>query len=522
VLTASQWSSWWKDAKAALEQDDRVDLSQAFRQTYRLRSSSDEGGIALPTLEPRRGVRPNLNLIRRFLEQHPDETARAARTYSTILRRWARAERTNAEERLAVQLQIHRWQKKVDEEFVEALAGILEAKTEASVFSDMDDQKLITEVGLSQEQLWKETVCFALSSRYAEIRDLALERLGRDPKVGRALLSELIREPAERPVAALAAMTLATPRGGAVEPFAPDLWEAGIAAAALAEGNIREPLRKQALSLLGPNTTLVEQLLKTPPSDTQLDQIAMLVRRWRSSERFLQPLLNILRRAGHEELVKELRAQRMAKTNQMLLSQAEQDHLELVGHFMSRATFERLKSEIERLNYELKTTVAQAIAKARALGDLSENAEYDAARMKQRDFSERLHSMARRLREAKIIDELSLPVGRAYPGTEVELEDLTNGRMRTFWILGEGDDVLGPEVISYTAPLGHALIGRHVGDQIRLPGEGTVHEYALRRITPRLPAAVVTSAGSVEEVLGALPLAEDEAPEAGGPQSPVS
>jgi transcription elongation factor GreA len=280
---------------------------------------------------------------------------------------------------------------------------------------------------------------------------------------------------------------MAATRSGKTEPFAPTVWDAAIGASLLAEVTTKEPLRKQALSMLGPNTTLVEQMLKNPPSDLQLDRIGVLVRRWRSSERFLQPLLNVLRRAGHEDLVKDMRSERMAKTNQMLLSQEEQDHFDYTGHLMTRRTFERLKEEVERLNYELKTTVAQAIAKARALGDLSENAEYESAKMKQRDFSERIASTARRLREAKIIDELPLPAGRVAPGTEVMVEDLNTGALRTFWILGEGDDVLAPEVISYTAPLGRALLGKKVGEQIRLPGEETLHQYAVRSIAPRLP-----------------------------------
>ncbi len=495
VLTASQWTSWWKEAKAEMETDDRFDLSQAFRQTYQIRSSSEENTVALPTLEPRRGIRPNLNLIRRFLEQHPDQAARAARTYTGILQRWGRDERTNAEERMAVQLQVYRWQKKVDDEFVEALRGMLEAAVEASVFSDLKDQMLMVETGLAHEDLWKDTVYFALSSRYLEVRETALERLRQHPDIGRSLLNTLIQDPSSRPVAALSAMSLST---AGVEPFAPEVWEAAIGATLLAEATSRDPLRKQALSLLGPNSTLTQRLIKTPATDVQLDRISMMVRRWRSSERFLQPLTNILRESGHEDLVRNVRNERMARTNQMLLAQQEQEHTEYHGQLMTRGTFERLKQEIERLNYELKTTVAQAIAKARALGDLSENAEYESARMKQRDFSERLASMMQRLREAKIIEEMTPPAGRVAPGTEVDVEDLNTGAHRRFWILGEGDDVLGPEVISYTSPLGRGLLGKKEGGQVRFPGEETSHEYVIRSIRPRVPEAAPQNTAAPE------------------------
>jgi transcription elongation factor GreA len=503
VLTASQWPTWWKEVKAAMEQDDRFDLSQAFRQAYRIRKTTDDESLALPTIEPRRGIRPNLNLIRRFLEQHPDETARAARVYTAILQRWARQERTNAEERMAVQLQIHRWQKKIDDEFVDSLRAMLTEKVEAGVFSDVEDQKLIIDVGLSSKDLWKDAAVFALSSRYPELRDRALDRLRQEPDTGRTLLHELMQDPADRPVAALNAVSLCTGRAGHVEPFAPAVWDAATGASILAESSAREPIRKQALSLLGPNTTLVEQMLKTPPTDTQLDRIRMLVRRWRSSERFLQPLLNVMRRAGYEDLVKDLRSERMAKTNQMLISQSEQEHFDYPGHLMTRPTFARLKKEVEHLNYELKTTVAQAIAKARALGDLSENAEFESAKMKQRDYSERIASTAKRLQESRMIEDLSSPPGRVAPGTEVTVEDLNTGILRTFWILGEGDDVLGPEVISYTAPLGRGLLGRQMSDQIRLPGEeGVMHQYAVRAIRPRLPEPVAAGPEETAESPG--------------------
>lgn len=496
ILTASQWTSFWKSAKEAMESDVRFDLSQAFRQTYQIRSAEDEGGVVLPPIEPRRGVRPNLNLIRRFLDQHPDQSARAAALYGGIFRRWLRDEKTTVEEAMAIQLQLYRWSRQVDDDFVESLAAMLQDGTEAAVFTDAEDQKLIVDVGLSRDKLWKETVAFALSSRYPEIRALALERLRQEPGVGRELLESVLRNPALRPQATLTVVGLALGRAGQREDFAPDLWDTATAIAHLAESTSREPIRKQALSLLGPNSALVEAMLKVPPTESQLDRIGILIQRWRSSERFLQPVLNILRQAGHDEMVRELREQRMARTNQMLSAQPAEDFLDFPGQLMTRVTFERLKSEMERLNYELKTTVAEAIAKARAMGDLSENAEFDAARMKQADFSERVASLALRLENAKMIEDLKIPDGRVAPGTEVVVEDLRDGSTRTFWILGEGDDQLSGDVISYTSPLGRALLGKTLDGQVRLPAGDMVHEYAVRRISRRMPDAGVAARGS--------------------------
>lgn len=494
VMTVSQWTSWWKTAKAAMELDDRFDLSQAFRQVYRIRNDANGETVALPTIQPRRGVRPNLNLIRRFLEQHPDQTARAAQIYTSILSRWGRETRTSAEDRMAIALQLHRWQRKVDDDFLDALSGVLDDAIEASTFADIEDQTLIVGVGLEHEKLWKRMSIFALSSRYPEVRELALARLRQEEGVARSLLSELIDDPSSRPMAALAAINLATSRDRKLEPFAPAVWDAAYGAALLAEASVREPIRKQAMSVLGPKTILTEQLLKTPPTESQLDRLAMLMRRWRSSERFLLPLSNILRQAGHETFVRQLREERMARTNQMLQTHADQEQLVLPGELVTRATFERLKDEMVRLDTIIRTSLAETIARARALGDLSENAEFHAAKQKQRDFSERIASIGIRLERAKIIEEYQIPAGRVAPGTEVEVEDMSGGGTRRLWILGEGDDWHGSEVVSYAAPLGHALLGHRVGDRITLPGDGFQHEFTIRAISPRLPDPTAHSA----------------------------
>ena len=480
LLTVSQWTTWWKTAKALIEQDDRFDLSQAFRQTYRIRTASDGDELALPVIVPRRGVRPNLNLIRRFLDQHPDETGRAARIYTSILQRWARQDKTSPEERMAIGLQLHRWQRRVDEDFIHALTGVLEANYEASTFADLGDQTLLVTVGLANVKLWRQTACFALSSRYHEVRELALARLRSEPDSARGLLAELIEQPNDRPAAALAVIALSTVRESLREPFVPSVWDAAYGAAVLIETTSREPIRKQALAVLGPKSTLTELLIKTPPGETQIDRLSNLIRRWRTSERFLQPLENVMRTAGFEQLLRDLRTERMARTNQMLLTHAEQDTLILPPEMMTRATFYRLKGEIQRLDAELHTTLAQTIARARDLGDLSENAEFHAAKAKQRDYTARLASMGSRLERATVIDEYHPPDGRAAPGTEVRLEDPNSGAARTYWILGEGDDYHGPEVLSYAAPLGRALLGRRIGDRVKVSSEGEVQEFIVR------------------------------------------
>lgn len=493
VLTSSQWTTWWKDAKAKMEGDYRFDLSQAFRQSYRVRElgSGEDDQVALPIIEPRRGIRPNLNLIRRFLEQHPDETARAARTYTGILDRWAKQDRTNAEDRMAIALQLYRWNPQVSEEFTEALTSMLQAGIEAGTFSDLRDQALIVKVGLANKDLWRDAACFALSSRAADIRALAYAEMRQHQDAARSLIVELMQDPASRPLAALSAIDLAVARPGEKEPFAPTPWEAVLGAGNLIESTGREQVRKMALGLLDPDGSLAKQMISSPPVELQLERFASLIRRWRSSERFLHPVVELLRRAGHEGLVKSVRSERIQKTNEILMSSA--DHVDFSGQFMTRSTFERLKSEMERLNVELRTTVAQSLAKARALGDLRENAEYESAKQKQASHAERIASITLRLSQARLIEELVLPAGQIGPGHQVSVEQVGSGERHTYWLLGEGDDHFGPEVISYATPMGQSLLGKRVGDTVSFAGaEGTTTLRILaeeRRLPPAIAVA---------------------------------
>ena len=501
VMTPSRWTTFWKDAKAAMDGDPRFDLSQGFRQVYAIRKGSDIGEeIAMPVIEPRRGIRPNLNLIRRFLEQHPAELPRASRTYTSILERWAREERTNAEDRMVIHLQLYRWRRSANDEFRDALRQMLQNGTEASAFTDLEDQRLIVQTGLETENLWKEAAFFALSSRYAEVRQMAFERIREAGASGTSLLRELVQDPSARPMAALAVInsTVHAREGEDAAAVGLDLWDAALGAATLIESTSRDQVRKQALTLMASEGMMAAKLAQNPPTDLQLERWDIVLRRWRSSERYLQPILNVLSHAGLDEFVNTVRSARVEKTNQLLESHAHR--VDYSGTWMTRATFERLRAEVEKLNYEVKTTVADAIAKARAHGDLRENAEYDAARKKQADYMERIAANTQRLTSARIIDDLQAPPDEAAPGTYVELEDVASSELKAYWLLGEGDDVYGSEVISYASPLGRSLLGKKAGERISLIREDGVHELVIRSVANRLPdveeVAAATSAAS--------------------------
>ncbi|MEZ4653017.1 MAG: hypothetical protein R3E12_05265 [Candidatus Eisenbacteria bacterium] len=485
VMTTSRWTTWWKDAKTAMESDPRFDLSQAFRQMYKIRSGADmAGGVEFPVIEPRRGIRPNLNLIRRFLDQHPSETAAAAQLYARILERWASEERTNPEDRMAIHLQLYRWRKQASEEFHQALRDMIPQGVEASSFPDSADQGLLVEVGLAHPDTWKDTVCFALSSRHAEVREMAMEKLRSDPESGRSLLRDLIQNPADRPMAALAVVHLSVRASEADRDVVPNVWEAAMGAAHLIESTSRDQIRKLALSLLVPEGSLATRLAQTEPTEALREQWGFLLRKWRSSERYLQPVLRILRQAGMEQVVDDFRAEQIEKTNRAL---GTQDLVDYSGTMMTRLTFDRLRKELETMNYELKTTVAQAIAKARAHGDLRENAEFEAAKQKQADYMERIGSLTMRLGQARMIDDLKIPEHEVGPGTMVMLEQIGTGEHHSYWPSWRRLMPSSEATLSLCIGRRAASCSKKVGDRITvLRADGAV-EFFVKSVTRKLP-----------------------------------
>ncbi len=491
VIAPSRWASWWKEAKVQMESDDRFDLGQAFRQVYKIKSGVSSSEVAFPIVEPRRGIRPNLNLIRRFLDQHPALTEHAKKMYTRILERWARDEKTNPEDRMAIHFQLYRWHQETGDEFHDALRQMLQQGVEASSFTDINDQKLLTEVGLGYDDLWKETAYFALSSRFPDVRQMALDKLTENPEQGQAILRGLIEQPAERPMAALAAINLAI-RRPEDDQIAPDIWHAALGAATLVESTSREQVRKLASTTLNPEGVLASKLAEAEPDELVVERFGFLLRRWRSSERFLQPVLRILRQVGLDEEVESFRSEQVERTNKILQSHAQA--VDYSGTFMTRATFERLRKDLEKMNFEVKTTVAQAIQKARELGDLRENAEYQAAKDKQADYMERIGALSTKLADARMIDDLKLPEGEVGPGTLVGLEDVATRELKEHWLLGEGDDVFGANVLSYASPLGREMLGKKVGDRINIITDEGPKELVVMSTSPKLPVIQETPA----------------------------
>ena len=132
-----------------------------------------------------------------------------------------------------------------------------------------------------------------------------------------------------------------------------------------------------------------------------------------------------------------------------------------------------LKAELQRLKHKDRPDVIRAISEARAQGDLSENAEYDAAKEKQSFVEGRILDIEGKLSNAQIINIALLDIdGRVVFGVTVDLEETETGEKVSYQIVGEDEADLKLGKISFTSPIARALIGRSAGDvaEVRAPG----------------------------------------------------
>ena len=141
---------------------------------------------------------------------------------------------------------------------------------------------------------------------------------------------------------------------------------------------------------------------------------------------------------------------------------------------------EKLKEELHRLKTVERHAVIKAIAEARAQGDLSENAEYEAAKDKQGFIEGRILEIDSKLAMAQIIDPAALNAGgRIVFGTTVDLEEESSGTEVTYQIVGEDEADLKQGKISIGSPIARALIGKEAGDVADVMAPGGTRRYEI-------------------------------------------
>ena len=143
----------------------------------------------------------------------------------------------------------------------------------------------------------------------------------------------------------------------------------------------------------------------------------------------------------------------------------------------------KLQEEIAALEYELRNELPKEILKARAHGDLSENAEYHAAKERQSFVDARLAQLKGRLREFSMVDLTKIPRDRVGLGSKVVLLDLTKDTKLTYKLVTSEEADVAKGLISTSSPIGRGLIGKQVGDEVRIPIPGGFREVEILELT---------------------------------------
>ena len=150
---------------------------------------------------------------------------------------------------------------------------------------------------------------------------------------------------------------------------------------------------------------------------------------------------------------------------------------------MTKDGLEKLKSELENLKNIERPGIIKAIAEAREHGDLSENAEYHAAREKQSFIEGKITELENKIGRAEVIDTSSLDNSRVTFGATVEVTDLSNNQKKTYRIVGTDEADIEKNLISISAPLCKALINKAIDDVVEVSTPNGIKEYQINSIS---------------------------------------
>jgi transcription elongation factor GreA len=143
----------------------------------------------------------------------------------------------------------------------------------------------------------------------------------------------------------------------------------------------------------------------------------------------------------------------------------------------------KLQEEIAALEYELRNELPKEILKARAHGDLSENAEYHAAKDRQGFVNARLNQLKKRLAEISMVDFSKIPHDRVGLGSTVVVLDVTRDEEITYSLVTSEEADAANGKISTTSPIGRALLGKEVGDMAKVQSPGGTKELEILKLT---------------------------------------
>ncbi len=143
----------------------------------------------------------------------------------------------------------------------------------------------------------------------------------------------------------------------------------------------------------------------------------------------------------------------------------------------------KLSAEIAALDYELRNELPKEILKARQHGDLSENAEYHAAKERQAYVNARLGQLQSRLRMFSMADMTKIPRGKVGLGSTVSVLDTDKDEQITYKLVTSEEADVTKGMISTTSPIGRGLLNKQVGDEVRIQVPGGTKNYEIRKLS---------------------------------------
>jgi len=143
----------------------------------------------------------------------------------------------------------------------------------------------------------------------------------------------------------------------------------------------------------------------------------------------------------------------------------------------------KLEEEIRLIEYELKNELPQELKKAVAMGDLSENAEYQSAKQRQEILNAKLAHLRKRLSEVALINFDKIPKDRVSYGSTVVLYDIQKAAEITYKLVSVEESDIQKGLISTTSPIGKGLLNRQVGDSVKITTPGGTKEFEILRLT---------------------------------------
>ncbi|HEY6866449.1 MAG TPA: hypothetical protein VI792_04275, partial [Candidatus Eisenbacteria bacterium] len=342
LVPAGGWTAFWRRARAAATSHPGIDHARAFEQHYRLAPAAATGAredeTPLPALEPRKSVKSNLATLRKFLSQHPQAEGALAQRFGKFVLRAMVEEGGELADRARAGLYVARWFPERAAEWTAVLHELWDRGLAITDLTTEDEQLTLLEVSHAAG-VEADAILSALDSRFSAVQAAAQRRRNALDERGRGQLARTLL--AHAPRYPMAALRLAEERLGG-SPGPPDeAWLLLWAALALIEERPKPSVAEKVLRWLEPEGAFDRALAGTEcPNEIRL-KVRVLLRQWRSSDRFLFPALEALDRVGLGDEAETMRAQRRRRADK-LFDRVGQQAEEVEAPVMTRATWERL------------------------------------------------------------------------------------------------------------------------------------------------------------------------------------